>query len=145
MSPRRSPGFSSSYKSLASGKAIHPVHKEGKARKSCKKYAPRNYNGHVFPKAQLRQLAYKAGFARVRGTEGDENAYDYMDEKMFMVMEKALHDAEAIADVAHAMTIKERHVAMALERHGVIGIASDEARRQIAQAKHHKKTVKKSK
>jgi hypothetical protein len=60
-------------------------------------------------------------------------------------MEKALRDAEAIADVANAKTIKERHVAMALERHGVIGLASDEARREIAKHKQHKKAVKKSK
>lgn len=135
LSPRRSPSSASTYKAIAHSAKITPVRKcvDGKVVK------PRNYNGRIFPKSQIRQLAYKAGFARVRGIEGDENAYDYIDEKMFLVLEKALRDAEAIADVAGIKTIKERHVVMALERYGVIGIGSSEARRDIAKHKYAQK------
>lgn len=137
-SPTRSPASKKSYQSIArSTSPRKPV-----VRKDGTKGKHRTYKGHIFPKASLRHLAVKAGFARVRGTSSDENAYDYMDEKMFMLMQKVLRDAEAIANVSRCNTIKERHIAMALERRGVIGLASDEARREIALQRRHKVSKK---
>ena len=114
--------------------------------KSKKSKGSRNMHGRIFPKASIRTLIAKEGVCRVAAAPtkahrlgekafaakvAGQDTYAYVDQKLFLIMEKVLHDAEHIAAASKMGTIKERHIIKALEPFGAIGLASEAARRRM--------------
>lgn len=106
----------------------------------------RDFGGRVFPKASIRKLAHKANVKRISfgpvdehgaSTDAMKDAYTYIDQKIFTIMENALYDAIAIAAAAKGSgkgdrrIIKERHMIKALERHGGLGLGSIDGRKTL--------------
>ena len=130
---------SSSY--AATAKMVQAATPSGKG----KKITRRHFKGRVLPKAAIRKLALKANIDRmsdsaeaVKNYDYSKSTYDFIDRKVYNMMENVIYDVIAITSSKKRSStkpgvriVKERQMIKALERYGGIGLGTNDARRTL--------------